>query len=110
MAKIINPTIRKWYVLGGVPLYANDTDALSLQIQLFCNELEDSELSSQDILEIFELLPEDLGEDYYGITYRLVALIENYLNKTNDLLDISQAKSTGFKEFIAYNYTDKIIQ
>lgn len=102
-------TIKTWKSLGGIPLYEDDTDDLFDKIASLCVELENASLSNQDIAEIFDILPYSAGEDYYGITYRVIDLIESFLKIKSDTLDVRLVKKTEWLSDFVFRYPDRLI-
>lgn len=101
--------LNTWKSLGGIPLYEDDTDDLFENIASLCLELENSSLDNKDIMEIFNLLPNSLGEDYYGITYRVIELLEYYFYTTSDIVDTGLAKKTEWLSAFVLSYPDRLI-
>lgn len=100
----LHPAVRRLGVLGSLPEYdrENDTDARFLEIWAGLSEVEQTQLSlsAADLQTLTALFPHSLGEDYYGVCFWLLEIIEKALQHLPEWPDMSATRQTEWKELL----------
>ena len=100
----VHPAVRRLGVLGSLPEYdrENDTDARFQEIWAGLSELEQTQLSlsAADLQTRTALFPRSLGEDYYGVCFWLLEIIEKALQHLPEWPDLSTTRQTEWKELL----------
>lgn len=100
----VHPTVQRLSALGSLPEYdsENDTEARFLEIQTGLSELEQTQasLTATDLQTLIALFPHSLGEDYYGVCFWLLDIIEKALQYIPQWPDLTATRQTEWKEIL----------
>ena len=100
----LHPAVQRLGALGSLPEYdsENDTDARFLEIRTGLSELEQMQvpLTAADLQTLTALFPHSLGEDYYGVCFWLLEIIENALQHLPERPDLRGIRQTEWKELL----------